>query len=241
MANDAIDDIHRRGRLAFLVGGSGLYVRAVISGFHIPRVAPNAEIRRQLQDKAGLEGNEALYEELKLVDPVAAERIDPRNIRRVIRALEVFQTTGVPFSQMQNNMPPFSTLMIGLTTSREDLYNRIDSRVDRMLERGLVHEVERLLEKGYSLGLPSMSGIGYRHIGQYLEGKTELEEAVLQMKYDTHRFARHQYAWFRPSDTAIHWFDIREAVTDDICELVSSFISGKSTERFKAPRSKLFT
>jgi len=135
----------------------------------------------------------------------------------------------VPFSQMQGNAPPFHTLVIGLTTAREDLYSRIDSRVDRMLEQGLVHEVESLLERGYSLDLPSMSGIGYRHIGQYLQGETKLEEAILQMKHDTHSFARHQYAWFRPSDTAIRWFDIKEAATDDICELVMSFISGKPT------------
>jgi len=229
MADAAIGGIHRRGRLAFLVGGSGLYVRAVTSGFRIPHVAPDAELRLKLQGKAAREGSEALYEELKLVDPAAAEKIDLRNVRRVIRALEVFLTTGVPFSQMQGNVPPFHTLVIGLTTSREDLYNRIDSRVDRMLEQGLVHEVKQLLERGYSLDLPSMSGIGYRHIGQYLQGGTGLEAAILQMKYDTHRFARHQYAWFRPSDKAIHWFDIREAVTHDICELVMSFISEKST------------
>ncbi len=224
MANDAIGNIHRRGRLAFLVGGSGLYVQAVTSGFRIPHVAPDAELRLKLQGKAAQEGSEALYEELKLVDPVAAEKIDLRNVRRVIRALEVFRTTGVPFSQMQGNAPPFHTLVIGLTTAREDLYNRIDSRVERMLEQGLVHEVERLLERGYSLDLSSMSGIGYRHIGQYLQGETGLEEAILQMKHDTHRFARHQYAWFRLSDIRIHWFDVEKVSDKEILELVARFL-----------------
>jgi len=219
MAYRAIADIQRRGKLALLVGGSGLYVWAILGGFRIPQIPPQAELRRSLEEKAAREGYMALYEELKGIDPDAAQRIDPRNVRRVIRAIEVFRATGLPFSQLQRFSPIFRTLVIGLTTERHDLYRRIDSRVDDMMERGLVQEVEGLLERGYSLDLPSMSGLGYKQIGQYLRGEIELAEAVQRVKYETHRFARHQYAWFRPKDDRIHWFNIRNDIGEPIQSL----------------------
>ncbi len=224
MALRAIEDIQRRGRLALLVGGSGLYVRSVIGGLRIPQVAPDAELRRNLEEKAAREGYRALYEELKHTDPAVAERIDPRNVRRVIRALEVCHITGLPFSQLQSSSPFFRTLVIGLTTAREDLYRRIDSRVDRMMERGLVQEVKGLLERGYSLDLPAMSGLGYKQIGQHLQGELGLEEAVQRIKYETHRFARHQYAWFRLKDENIHWFGVRNGVEEPVRSLIQGFI-----------------
>ncbi len=219
MAYRAIADIQQRGRLALLVGGSGLYVWAVLGGFRIPQIPPQAELRRSLEEKAAREGYMALYEELEGIDPDAAQRIDPRNVRRVIRALEVFRTTGLPFSQFPRFSPIFRTLVIGLTTERADLYRRIDSRVDDMMERGLVQEVEGLLKRGYSLDLPSMSGLGYKQIGQYLRGEIGLAEAVQRIKYETHRFARHQYAWFRPKDDRIHWFNIRNDIGEPIQSL----------------------
>jgi len=227
----AIEDIQRRGRLAFLVGGSGLYVRALVGGFRIPLVPPDAELRRSLEGKAAAEGYTALYEELKGIDPTAAQRIDPHNVRRVIRALEVFRTTGLPFSQLQGSSPllqSFRTLTIGLTATREDLYRRIDSRVDRMMERGLVQEVKGLLEQGYSLDLPAMSGLGYKQIGQYLKEDIDLSKAVQRIKYETHRFARHQYAWFRPNDEEIHWFEARNGVEEAIRSLIQGFIFKKT-------------
>ena len=224
MAYRAVKEIQRRGRLALLVGGSGLYVRAVIRGLRIPQVPPDAELRRSLEEKAATEGYMALYEELKEIDPDAAKNIDPRNIRRLIRAIEVCRLSGVPFSQLQGSEPPFRTLVIGLTTARDDLYRRIDSRVDRMMEQGLVEEIEALLERGYSLDLPSMSGLGYKQIGQYLRGEVKLPEAVQQIKYETHRFARHQYAWFRLKDEGIHWFDIRNGIEESVGSLVQGFV-----------------
>ncbi|MCK4361880.1 MAG: tRNA (adenosine(37)-N6)-dimethylallyltransferase MiaA [Dehalococcoidia bacterium] len=231
MAIRAIEDIQRRGRLALLVGGSGLYVRALVGGYRIPIVPPDTELRRSLEEKAASEGYMALYEELKGVDPTAAQRIDPRNVRRVIRALEVFRTTGLPFSKLQGSSPfleSFRTLTIGLTATREDLYRRIDSRVDRMMERGLVQEVKGLLERGYSLDLPAMSGLGYKQIGQYLKGEVDLSKAVQRIKYETHRFARHQYAWFRPNDEEIHWFEARNGVEEVIRSLIQGFIFKKT-------------
>jgi tRNA dimethylallyltransferase len=227
MATRAIQDIERRGRLALLVGGSGLYVRALLGGFRIPHVSPDAELRRSLEQKAAEEGYMALHEELKGVDPAAAKRIDPRNVRRVIRALEVFRAIGLPFSQLQGSspfLPNYRTITIGLTTSRGDLYRKIDSRVDTMMEQGLVKEVELLLEQGYSLDLPAMSGLGYKQIGQYLNGELNLAEAVQKMKNETHRFARHQYAWFRLNDEAIHWFHVGLGMEQLVQSLLQGFI-----------------
>ncbi len=227
MATRAIQDIHRRGRLALLVGGSGLYVRALLGGFRIPHVSPDAELRRSLEQKAAEEGYMALHEELKGVDPAAAKRIDPRNVRRVIRALEVFRAIGLPFSQLQGSspfLPNYRTITIGLTTSRGDLYRRIDSRVDTMMEQGLVKEVDRLLEQGYSLDLPAMSGLGYKQIGQYLKGDLNLAEAVQKIKNETHRFARHQYAWFRLNDETIHWFHVGLGMEQLVQSLLQGFI-----------------
>jgi len=166
-----------------------------------------------------------LYEELKGVDPTAAKRIDPRNVRRVIRALEVFRALGLPSSQLQGSSPFLRTFVIGLTSAREDLYRRIDLRVDRMMEQGLVNEVERLLEQGYSLDLPAMSGLGYKQIGQYLKGEWNLAEAVQKIKNETHRFARHQYAWFRLSDEAIHWFHVEDGMEQLVQRLLQGFIT----------------
>jgi len=221
LAFQAIADIQRRGKLALLVGGSGLYVRAVTGGLSIPKVAPDPELRRRLEKRAEQEGYQVLYSELQKLDPQAVEKIDPRNVRRVIRALEVCITAGVPFSQLKRSSPEVPALTIGLTTTaREDLYKRIDSRVDDMIERGLVDEVKWLIDRGYSPDLPAMSGLGYKQIVSYLKGETSLEETVQRIKFETHRFARHQYAWFRPKDEHIHWFDIREEPLESIRSLI---------------------
>lgn len=227
----AIDDIQRSGKVAFLVGGSGLYIRAVVEGLKIPTIAPDTELRRHLEDRALLEGSEFLYKELQLIDPASAEKIDPRNTRRLIRAIEVCRSTGRPFSELQRSGPRFTALTIGLTASREVLYRRIDSRVDRMLECGLVDEVKGLMDKDYPLTLPSMSSIGYKQIGAYLQGQLDMREAVRQIKHDTRRFARHQYAWFRPGDTSIRWFDIGNEIEQDVHEIVDQCLSGRLAER----------
>jgi tRNA dimethylallyltransferase len=221
LAFKAIDDIQRRDKLALLVGGSGLYVRAVTGGLSLPKVAPDPELRHKLEERAAQEGYQALYSELQNIDPAAAEKIDPHNVRRMIRALEVYLTAGVPFSQLKQSSPRVSTITIGLTTTRDDLYNSIDSRVDDMIERGLVDEVKGLLDRGYSPELPAMSGLGYKQIVAHLKGETSLEETVQRIKFETHRFARNQYAWFRPKDEHIHWFDIREEPLESIRNLIT--------------------
>ena len=222
LAYAAIEDIQSRGKLPFLTGGSGLYVWALLEGWDIPQVPPDTEFRHSLQEKAESGGESNLYRELARVDPAAAEKIDPRNVRRVIRALEVSRLK--PFSKSAKLPPPFDTLIIGLTMERDDLYRRVDSRVDDMIAHGFIDEVGHLLEMGYSLNLPSMSSIGYREIGQYLAGEMTLEEAVYKIKVGTHRFIRHQYAWFKLSDERLRWWEADETNYNAISAAVKRFI-----------------
>jgi len=222
-ALEAINDIQRRKKTAFLVGGSGLYVWALLEGWRIPAVPPDPALRQGLEARARVEGGERLYNELKQTDPAAAERIDPRNVRRVIRALEV-SLHGTPFSQLQMKHPSVNSVIIGLTADRTDLYQRIDDRVDNMIKRGLVAEVESLVARGYGFNLPSMSGLGYRQIGLYLQGKTDLPAAIQQIKFDTHSFARHQYNWFRIKDKRINWFEVGGGVNQAVHRFVQRFV-----------------
>jgi tRNA dimethylallyltransferase len=210
LAYKAIADINQRQKLALLVGGSGLYVWSVLDGWSIPAVAPDPEFRRHLEAKAVGGGKDELYQELARLDPVAAQRIDPRNVRRTIRALEVHRNAQAPISKLQGKKAPsFQTLIIGLTAERPELYRRIDLRVDEMIKRGLVDEVKQLLDRGYDASLPAMSGIGYKQITMFLNGELTLADAVQQTKFETHRLARHQYSWFRLKDVRIGWFDIQ--------------------------------
>jgi tRNA dimethylallyltransferase len=225
LANQAIDGIFLRGRLPVLVGGTGLYVKAVLEGWQVPRVSPDQEFRYNREKRAS-EGNiDELYKELVTADPDAAAKIDRRNVRRVIRALEVRARTGKAFSQLgRKKSPVFSSLVIGLTTDRAGLYCMVDQRVDDMIERGFIEEVKNLQKMGFALTLPSMSGIGYRQIGQFLIGELTLEEAKQTMKTETHRFIRHQYAWFRREDARINWFDIKNQPEAVIENMVSRFL-----------------
>ncbi len=208
LAADAINRVFHQGKLPILAGGSGLYVWSMVEGWEIPRIEPDPGLRSRLEAQAAAEGARSLYRELERVDPEAAASIDPRNLRRVIRALEIRYTTGRAGAERRlKKAPPFQTLVVGLTAERRRLYHMIDQRVDRMMEQGLVQEVRALLKKGYGPGLPAMSSVGYKEIYEVLGGKMGLATAVHRMKFETHRFARHQYAWFRPNDPRIRWFD----------------------------------
>jgi tRNA dimethylallyltransferase len=208
LALETIDAIRQKGRLPLLVGGSGLYVWSLIEGWKVPQVPPNWELRRHLEAKAVQEGSHILYQELQSIDPVAAAKIDPSNTRRIIRALEIYHMTGQFPSQLwRKEAPSFPILIIGVTMERGELYGRIDDRVDKMIQAGLIEETAELLERGYSVALPSMSGIGYKQIGEFLWGKMTLPEAIGEIKCRTHYLARHQYAWFRLNDARIYWFE----------------------------------
>jgi tRNA dimethylallyltransferase len=213
LAAEALKTIQQKGgKLPLLVGGSGLYVWSLVEGWKIPEVPPDQKLRRQLEARAEQEDSQSLYRELQDIDPSGAAKINPSNTRRIIRALEIYYATGQLPSQLQRKeVPGFPVLIIGLTQERSELYRKIDGRVDKMIQSGLVEEVEQLLKKGYSPSLPSMSGIGYKQIGQFLQGEMTLPEAIDKIKYETHRLARHQYAWFRLSDSKIRWFDVSEA------------------------------
>ena len=232
LAYEKISCIQSQGGIPILTGGSGLYAWAVMEGWTIPEVSPDNEFRHNLEKIADINGIDVLYQELRSIDPVTANKIVPNNLRRIIRALEIYKMTGIPASQLQGKKSPqFPKLVIGLTANRDYLYRIIDHRIDEMLENGLVNEVENLLKRNYTLDLPSMSGIGYRQIGMVINRKINLPEAVQQIKYGTHKFARHQYAWFRLNDTRIHWFDICDNIQTDIDSLVSIFINTVSSNK----------
>jgi tRNA dimethylallyltransferase len=225
-AYQAIEDVSGRKKVPFLVGGTGLYVRAILEGFVIPRVKPNLQLRQELLHEAERDGAVALHSRLREVDPEAADKIDPANVRRVVRALEVYEQLGEPISQIQRrSSPPYRTLKIGLTLGREELYRRIDRRVDTMMERGLLAEVEGLVSRGYGSELPALSGLGYRQLCTYLRGEVDLPTAVQKIKSETHRFVRQQYKWFRVDDKTIHWFDVGEEPQESIKSLVLGFLN----------------
>ncbi len=226
LASEAIDSIIQRQKLPLLVGGSGQYLWSVLEGWGIPKVPPDPDFRYNLEERVARVGKEELYQELELLDPIAASRIDPSNVRRVIRALEVHRGLKTSPHQLQpKNRIPHSTLIIGLTADRAELYQRIDSRVDTMIEQGLAEEVRKLVNMGYGLDLPAMSSIGYRQIGMFLKGEMTLEAAIQQIKFESHRFVRQQYNWFSLKGDRIRWFDIQGSVEPEITARVKKFIS----------------
>ncbi len=208
LADKAIADVHGRGRLPILVGGSGQYVWALLEGWQVPAVPPDSALRADLELQAERRGAWALYQLLSAVAPDAARNVDPKNARRIIRALEIHFSLGKKADAGRVKKPREERLLVlGLTMERGELYRRIDERVEQMLRDGFVDEVKGLQEKGYGGELPSMSGVGYQELALHLRGEMELGEAAQQTKYRTHRIARHQYAWFRREDARIRWLE----------------------------------
>lgn len=226
MAYETIADITARGRVPFLVGGTGQYVMAIVEGWHMPRVPPDEALRGDLYRQADEQGAEALHARLRELDPVAAGRIDLRNVRRVVRALEVCLVTGRPISDQQAKIPPpYRLLMIGLHLPRSQLYQRIDERVERMIQAGLEDEVRGLVAAGYGFDLPAMSGVGYGQFAPYFAGQASLEEVVSDIKRATRRFVRHQANWFRRDDARIHWLDAAADPDNIALDLVQRFLA----------------
>lgn len=223
-ACQTIDSIHQRGKLPFLVGGTGQYIRAVTQGWTPPEVKPDERLRtilEKLKDEKGPDGIYWLHDKLRVLDSVSADRIDPRNYRRTIRALEVIFTTGQPFSiQRGQEESPYRLISVGLKRPRPELYSRVDERIESMFKNGLLGEVEKLLEKGYAPDLPSMSAIGYREAVAVVQGKMSLDEAIMQMKRITRVFVRRQGNWFKEDDAQIKWFE----VTTDVTFVVERYI-----------------
>lgn len=224
-AYGVIADITARGRLPVLAGGTPLYANAVLEGWTIPRVEPDMSLRASLEAEAARYGAERLHQRLAALDPDAANTILPTNTRRIIRALEVIQQTGQPITtQQRKSAPPYRILTIVLQCERGELYRRIDARVEAQIARGLVEEVASLHEMGYSFTLPAMSGLGYRQIGEYMQGKATLEQAVQRIKWDTHNFARHQGNWFRRAHSAQQLDVTDEDPFPETLKIVSDFL-----------------
>ncbi len=216
-AKQAIETIQAAGKLPLLVGGTAQYINALVEGWSIPEVPPNPALRAELEAYADEHGAMALYERLVAVDAPAAEKIEYQNVRRVVRALEVYTTTGTPISQLQQKHPPnYSIRAYVFTMERERLYKRADQRVDDMMDAGFLDEVNMLMERGYSPKLPSMSGIGYSQLAEHLGGEITLTDAVEQTKIATHKFIRHQYTWFRKYNQSHLWHNVEEITSDDL-------------------------
>jgi tRNA dimethylallyltransferase len=216
-AREAIADIHTRNKIPFLVGGTGQYIRAVTEGWNPPEVEPDERLRNELERLKEEKDIYWLYERLKSLDRLAAEKIDPRNYRRTIRALEVILTTGRRFSEQRGQSEsPYHLIAIGLTRSRAELYERVDQRIDMMFANGFLEEVRNLLAKGYSPSLPTMSAIGYRECIKVIHGELSEEQAKAEIRRATRIFVRRQANWFKESDPKIKWFRVEEGITNEI-------------------------
>lgn len=217
----ALETVWAHGAIPFLVGGTGQYVWALLEDWQVPEVAPNDTLRADLAAYAELNGPEALHERLRAIDPVAAERLDARNVRRVVRALEVYEQTGRPISEWQKKgQPAFDALLLGVRVDADELERRIRLRVERMYAQGLVAEVRALLEAGVPAEAPAMSSIGYREVLRLLAGELSLDAAQEETIRATRRLARRQRQWFRLTDPRIHWVDSVESAA----ETVSAFL-----------------
>jgi tRNA dimethylallyltransferase len=227
-ARQAIKQVHSRQHLPFLVGGTGQYIKAVIQGWNIPKVEPDPRLRQVLDKWAAQIGVYELHARLALIDPQAASQIDYRNLRRTVRALEVIFTTGRRFSDQRQaaGETPYEFFILGLSRPRDELYARIDERIEVMLGAGLIDEVRSLLAQGYAPDQPSLSAIGYREIVAYLQGKMSLEEAAAIMKRRTRNFVRRQANWFKTTDPGIHWFRMGQQTTGDIEMAIRSWLQG---------------
>lgn len=228
-AKAVLDGIWSRGSFAWLVGGTGQYLWALLENWQVPEVAPDETLRAELAAHAEEHGAEALHSRLRTVDPVAAERIDARNVRRVVRALEVYEHTGVPISTWQTRgQPDFEYLLYGMRVEKDELHRRIDARVEAMFAAGFVDEVRALLGSGLPADAPAISSIGYGEVIEHLQGAISLADAVERTKLATRQLARRQAQWFRPEDKRIHW--VRDAGS---IELEANIYTGACTNTLR--------
>jgi tRNA dimethylallyltransferase len=246
-ATKAINDITGRGKTVFIAGGTGLYIRALLHGL-VDSPSGALGVRRELEETANREGNEALLMELARIDPVTAACLHPNDLVRIIRALEVYRLTGRPISQKRSEHgfsgDYYRTLKIGLALERSELYERIDRRVERMIEEGLVEEVKSLLDQGFSPRLKALRSIGYCQICAHLSGECSMEDAVRLIKRDTRRYAKRQLTWFN-ADKEIKWVEYSDNFAS-INEYVIEFFAkgeehGKGTVQYSGSVSEPVT
>lgn len=227
-ASRTINDILSRGKLPIVVGGTGLYIKALTGGFNIPNVPPDYQLREKLRYEASAYGNEYLLHKLEDIDPISASRLHPNDIKRIIRAIEVYVTTGKPISYYHSTegviSPEYEIRLFGLIMDRQILYKRIEDRIDEQIHAGLVDEVRSLLDKGYSRDLPSMKGLGYKQIAAHLLDEFDLNTAIELFKRDTRRFAKRQFTWFKRVP-AVEWIDMSNLNAENAVSLISHKIS----------------
>jgi tRNA dimethylallyltransferase len=228
-AMQAIAAVWARGHLPLLVGGTGLYVRAVVDGLAIPAVPPQPELRSTLYADAEAHGPAALHARLVALDPVGAAALDPANVRRLVRALEVCLVTGQPYSAQRGARPtPFTPYVVGLNADRPLLYAWADARVEAMVAAGLVAEVGMLRARGYDMRLPALSSLGYREFAAHLRGEQSLRDATARTQQATHAYIRRQLTWFR-RDQRIHWLDAADAtVSVAASRAIAAWLTGHS-------------
>ena len=228
-AKAALKEIYANGQIPIIAGGTGFYIQALLYDIDFDQQDCDEAFRAELEQIAKEQGNEVLHAKLQEIDPVSAEKIHANNVKRVIRALEFYHLTGKPISEHneteQQKESPYNFAYFVLTDDRENLYKRIDLRVDIMLKNGLVEEVTRLKEMGYHREMVSMQGLGYKEILDYLDGKCTLEEAIYILKRETRHFAKRQLTWFRREREVI-WidkqnYDYNEAtILEDMCSIL---------------------
>lgn len=217
LAARKITEINQRKHLPIIAGGTGLYIKAVTNRYLFPSAPIDESYRQLLNDYVKEYGNEELHNKLKQIDLITANRLHVNDVKRIIRALEIYHSTGKTLSlalEEQTNESPYNLLMIGLTMDRQILYDKINNRVEQMIKQGLVEEVKKLLEFGYDERYNSMQGLGYKEIILYLKGEISLEEAIDQIKQGTRRFAKRQLSWFHNMPD-IHWFDMTNDFLED--------------------------
>ena len=227
-AKAAVEDIWSRGKLPVLAGGSGQYAWALIEGWQVPRVPPDPALRAELEAVAASDGPEALRARLAAIDPEAAARLDPSNVRRFVRAVEVVTRTGLPLSVCQTRTPlDADVLVLGLRLDRDALYARIDARAAAQFDAGLVDEVRRLRAAGYGDTSPVRGGVSYREVSAYLDGEYDLDEALRRTRNANHRLVRRQGAWFRETDARIHWLAAAADPLPAAREAVEGWLAGR--------------
>ncbi len=219
-ANEIILHLFQKGKIPIVVGGSGLYIKALIDGLDIP-VDSDPLLRKTLMEKRKQFGNEFIHNELKKVDPVSSEKLLPQNWKRIIRALEVFYLTNQPIWRFESKMsaPRFNFIQYGLLWDRKILYERINSRVDKMFEEGLIDEVKNILSLGYDSNLNSLNTVGYKEVIDFLNGKISSEKAIYLTKRNTRRFAKKQMTWFN-KDKRIIWLDANSYSLSELAEQI---------------------
>jgi tRNA dimethylallyltransferase len=205
---EIIAKMHQESKIPIVVGGTGQYIHAILHNWEMPELESDHELRELLENYAERFGKLKLYEFLQKVDPEAAKIIDFRNLRRTVRAIEVMLKTGYRFSEQRKQQAScYSQKIIGIRWDRSVLYQRIDGRIEKMIENGFIEEVRRLIDLGYSSKLPSMSAIGYRELAGYIQGENSLEEAIILMKRNSRTYVRRQSNWFKDNDPNIKWFE----------------------------------